>query len=128
MGTTMADWGLKWQVAKHSRLGVGTFGTVFASIDKNMQAVAIKILRFTQAADAVDFYKEIASLELLRCHPHPNIIRMYDCVLDITDMSCGIAMELATMDLRKLLKSHAYSLIGQQLVAGVVIWSGMDWA
>ena len=126
MGTAIADWLLEWQVNKHSQLGAGTFGTVYAGIDKNMQAVAIKIQRFTQTEDAAEFSKEVASLELLRCHPHPNIIRLYDFVLDMTDMASGIAMELATMDLRRLLNISGHKLMpetarsfSKQLVAGI---------
>lgn len=90
-----------------------------------MQAVVTTIERFTQAEDTGSFVKHIASLELLRCHPHPIIMSTYDFVVDMTDVTSKIAMELATTDLRRFLHASAHNLMpdmarsfGKQLVAG----------
>ena len=125
MGTAIANWLLKWQADRRSRMGVG--GTVFTGIDKKGQAVALKVVQYTDVASYEgDFNQEVASLELLRHNPHRNIIRLLDSVLDTSAMSSGIAMELANMDLCKLLKTHSHRLDPDmahdficQLVAGV---------
>ena len=122
----MDAWAAKWKVKIRYRLGAGTFGKVYAGFDQNTRAVAIKIQEHDDESSVADFKTEITSLEAMKRNPHPNIICLYDYLLDTMSRTSGIAMELAAMDLRKLLTSQSHRLkpdlaqsFGRQMVFGV---------
>ena len=124
--TAMDAWLAKWNVVEGSDLGIGSFGRVFAGFDQTARAVAIKLQGYEDESFVDDFNAEIKSLECMKRNPHPNIICLYDYMLDTTAKAGGIIMELATMDLSVLLTTHARRLkpdlaqsFGRQMVTGI---------
>ena len=123
MGTALGAWLQKWQVSRRSQVGAGSFETLCTGIDQSKQVVAIRIQKHEHAHSATEFGKDFASLIV---HPHPNIICLCDFVLDITNLTSGIAVEVSATDLRRFMHINSTRLarstahfIGQQLVAGV---------
>lgn len=123
---SMDDWLIKWMVSEHSLLGRGTFGRVFSGRDPSACAVAVKVQKYEDAESVTEFDTEIKSLELMKLNPHPNVIRLYDYLLDERARASGIAMEIATMDLRVMLATSGHRLVpdlaqsfGRQMVGGV---------
>ena len=122
----LAEWQKTWHVGKSTQTGAGGFGTRHTGIDKSGQIVAINICQYTEPDQVDDFEKAMASLEHLIHNPHPNIICLYEAVLDKNIMSSGIAMEMAATTLHQFQKQYACVLrpdvsqqFGKQLIAGV---------
>ena len=122
----LAGWKNKWHVSKSTLTGAGGFGTVRTGLDKGGQVVAVHICQYTDPDNVDAFEHAMASLQTLMRNHHPNIICLYDVVLDKTDMSSGITMEMAATTLHIFQKQYAFvltpemgQLFGQQLIAGV---------